>query len=78
MAGCPTEEDTKTDTKILVMNRALINNAYSISFDGTIKTPAAISAPSDNYLRDARSALVKGDLYVFGGSLDKQRVTDNF
>ena len=44
-----------------------LNRAFSISFDGSIETPATITAPSDGYVLSAVNAVVQNELYLFGG-----------
>ncbi|CAG5078620.1 Oidioi.mRNA.OKI2018_I69.PAR.g9036.t1.cds [Oikopleura dioica] len=61
---------------LLVMGYSLID-AFSISFDGLTKTGAKITAPSDDYIKYAPHALVKGELYIFGGATDFQKVLKN-
>ena len=55
-----------------------LSSAFTFSFDGSTKAAATITAPShdDNYIEKALYALVKGELYVFGGNgwANEQRV----
>ncbi|CAG5108353.1 Oidioi.mRNA.OKI2018_I69.chr1.g3755.t1.cds [Oikopleura dioica] len=51
---------------ILVMGHSL-SGAFSISFDGSTKSAARITAPSDFFVYAAPHALIKGELYAFGG-----------
>ena len=44
-----------------------VNDAFSISFDGQTSTKAIISAPRDDYVELAPYALLKNELYIFGG-----------
>ena len=51
-----------------------VEKAFSISFDGSRKTPAKIKAPRNDYLEDAPHALIKNELFIFGGWQDYQKV----
>ena len=42
--------------------------------DGSTQTPAKISAATNDYARWAKYALVKGELFIFGGLSDKKKV----
>ena len=55
-----------------------LKQAYTISLDGSIKTAAKVTAPSDDYLKRAVFALVKNDLYAFGGWADDQKVRNKY
>ena len=55
------------------MGRSL-REAFSFSFDGSTKTAATITAPTDFYVADSPHALIKGELYIFGGETDRQKV----
>ena len=41
--------------------------SFTIATDGSIGTGARINAPVWNYLSDVTHAVVKGELYIFGG-----------
>ena len=58
---------------ILVMGENL-EEAFSMSFDGKTRNKATIVAPSNDYLQYAPHALVKNELFIFGGWTDKQKV----
>ncbi|CAG5076698.1 Oidioi.mRNA.OKI2018_I69.PAR.g8523.t1.cds [Oikopleura dioica] len=64
--GCNNCENTLCPVGILVIG-ADVNEAFSISFDGQTSTKATISAPRDDYLELAPHALIKNELYIFGG-----------
>ena len=42
--------------------------------DGSTQNPAKINAATNDYARWAKYALVKGQLFIFGGSSDKRKV----
>ena len=63
---------SKKKSAILVMGWDL-HKAFAISFDGLTKRAASIEAPSVNYIQYAHHALVKNELFVFGG-IDEKRV----
>ena len=58
---------------ILVMGKNL-EEAFSMSLDGKTTNKAAMVAPSNDYLYWARHALVKNELFIFGGWPDRQKV----
>ena len=58
---------------LLVMGENL-KNAFLISFDGSIKMPAKIKAPTNYYVDRAPHALLKNEFFVFGGRTDMQKV----
>ncbi|CAG5114245.1 Oidioi.mRNA.OKI2018_I69.chr2.g8307.t1.cds [Oikopleura dioica] len=81
---CPCVQEKTTTTaitttvstsakRLLVMGREL-SQAFSISFDGTEKTAAIITAPDNNFIDGGPFALVKGNLYIFGGYFDDRQV----
>lgn len=56
-----------------------LDKSYNINSDGTMRSPVAITAPNSdvNYSKYAQSAVVAGQLYLFGGDGDNRKV-DNF
>ena len=61
---------------ILVMGDNL-NEAFLISLDGSRKTPAKIKAPENEYygyLEYSPHALIKNELFIFGGHPDCRKV----
>ena len=63
----------KPESTILAMTHNL-NEAFLISLDGSTKTPAKIKAPEIYYLEDSPYALIKNELFIFGGKYHKRRV----
>lgn len=62
-------------TSLLVMGRDL-NRAFLISPYESKKTAAKITAPKKDLLGDSPHAVVKDDLYIFGGwGLDYRKVS---
>ncbi|CAG5108118.1 Oidioi.mRNA.OKI2018_I69.chr1.g3641.t1.cds [Oikopleura dioica] len=70
--GC----DSPLCPHILVMGERL-PQAFSISLDGSRKTPAKIKAPSLRYLQGTAHALVNGELFVFGASFWSRNTEDD-
>ena len=52
----------------------IITKSYITSGDGVTKSSPAISAPSVNYAKFSRFAVVKGETYIFGGTPDEKKV----
>ena len=44
-----------------------LTNSFTISSDGSTKTGATITASADNDLQHVTHAVVKDELYIFGG-----------
>ena len=63
----------KPESAFLVMGENL-KEAFSISLDGSTKTPATIKAPRDDYLKYSPHALIKNELFIFGGWTDNRKV----
>ena len=61
------------ENALLVMGRYL-ENSFFISFDGSMKWPAKIKAPRNDYLESSPHALIKNELFIFGGCSDYQKV----
>ena len=53
-----------------------LQDAFSISFDGSTKTGVSIKAPSNGYIGYAPHALVKNELFIFGGYGDPKKVIE--
>ncbi|CAG5105804.1 Oidioi.mRNA.OKI2018_I69.chr1.g2468.t1.cds [Oikopleura dioica] len=68
----PTTIQFSPKTQILVMGR-ILSASFSISLYGSTVKAATITAPSNNYLEDTPYALVKNELFIFGGRSDKQK-----
>ena len=51
-----------------------LNKSFLISLDGSRKTAATIEAPTNGYLHEAPHALIKNELFIFGGFSDEQKV----
>ena len=51
-----------------------LDEAFSISFDGSTKGQKTITAKSDGYVRAAPHTFVKGELFIFGGFSDSRKV----
>ena len=62
-----------TAKALLVMGREL-NRAFSITFDGSDSMTPTIKAPRNNYLEWAVHALIKNELFIFGGLPDARKV----
>ena len=52
-----------------------LNKSYITNGDGSSKKSVQIGAPSNIYAKYAKSAVVQGNLHLFGGTLDKKRVS---
>ncbi|CAG5111067.1 Oidioi.mRNA.OKI2018_I69.chr2.g5403.t1.cds [Oikopleura dioica] len=50
------------------------SEAYVISGDGNSKVSATITAPNGNYFQSVQHALIRNQLYIFGGSSDKRKI----
>ncbi|CBY31067.1 unnamed protein product [Oikopleura dioica] len=62
-----------SEVSILVILMDL-SASYLTSGDGSSKITAKISAPSNDYTRNAKHALVNGQLHIFGGSTDNRKI----
>jgi hypothetical protein len=51
-----------------------IHRSYLQSGDGTSQISATINAPQNDYAEYAAFALVKGELHIFGGWIDGNKV----
>jgi len=51
-----------------------LSASYLTSGDGSTKVAAKISAPSNDYTKYAKHALVNGEVHIFGGYSDKRKV----
>jgi len=49
------------------------DSSYLIKKDGST-SDATISAPTYDFIEDVKHALVKGRLFIFGGSSDSKKV----
>ena len=58
---------------ILVLRHSM-SDAYVISGDGNSKVSASVTAPSDDYAKEAQHALIGNRLFIFGGYSDKRKV----
>ncbi|CBY14985.1 unnamed protein product [Oikopleura dioica] len=77
-AICTTEPtETETSNERLFVNFLVIpeyyDSSYLIKKDGSISA-ATISAPTDRFTKNVKHALVKGQLFIFGGSSDSKKV----
>jgi len=52
-----------------------LSDSYIINGDGSTRTAAQISAPSNDFADRAQSAVVADKLYLFGGSNDFRKVS---
>ena len=73
-----TSEDNKKDsTALLVMGKSLME-AFSMTLDGTrqgsLNRSVSIGAPTDDYVLFAPHALLKNELFIFGGDSDNHKV----
>ncbi|CAG5101939.1 Oidioi.mRNA.OKI2018_I69.chr1.g69.t1.cds [Oikopleura dioica] len=64
LGGCNGPRDTN-----MVILLPQMADSYRISGDGKTKTSVTIDAPTDNYAFKRMHAIIKGDLYIFGGPL---------
>ncbi|CBY12720.1 unnamed protein product [Oikopleura dioica] len=62
-----------SEVSILVILEDL-SASYLTSGDGSTQVAAKISAPSNDYTRYAKHALVNGEVHIFGGSTDYKRI----
>lgn len=64
-----------SEVSILALVKDLGKSFY-INGDGSTKLAAKINAPTDFFIESSKSALVNGQLYIFGGNIpsDKKRV----
>jgi len=51
-----------------------LSASYLTSVDGSTKVAAKISAPSNDYTRYAKHALVNGEVHIFGGYTDLRKI----
>ena len=53
-----------------------LGKSFYINGDGSTQLAAKINAPKDFFIESSKSALVNGQLYIFGGNIssDKKRV----
>ena len=67
----------KPSTAVLVMGKSLMD-AFTIAIDSighaSLNRSVTISAPEDNYIYCAPHALLKNELFIFGGESDKYKV----
>lgn len=67
-----------TEVRVSMEATVCTEFSLSISFDGLTRTNAKIRRPggrvSHRYVDAALHALVKGELYIFGGTYDHQKV----
>jgi len=77
MEPTETEIETETSNGRLFVNFLVIPDYYDSSYlikeDGSTSA-ATISAPTHDFTDDVKHALVKGQLYIFGGSSDNKKV----
>jgi hypothetical protein len=52
----------------------MIDGSYLQSGDGSSQNSATIDAPKNGYASGVAHALVKGELYIFGGNSDSKKV----
>ena len=73
----PTETETETSNERLFVNFLVIPREYESSYlikkDGSTSA-ATISAPTYAFTKNVKHALVKGQLYIFGGDSDSKKV----
>jgi len=62
------------NTFIMVLLKSL-SDSYIINGNGSTRTAAQISAPSNDFADRAQSAVVADKLYLFGGSNDFRKVS---
>ena len=48
--------------------------SYLMKKDGSTQTPARINAPTNDFAKYATYALVKGQLFIFGGESNEKKV----
>ncbi|CBY12471.1 unnamed protein product, partial [Oikopleura dioica] len=77
-AICTTEPtETETSNERLSVNFLVIpeyyDSSYLIKKDGSISA-ATISATTDRFTKNVKHALVKGRLFIFGGSSDSKKI----
>ena len=63
----------QSEVSILVIPN-FVAESYLASGDGSSQISANINATSSNYANEARHAVVKGKLYIFGGTSDNRKV----
>ena len=51
-----------------------LDGSYLMKKDGSRQIPAQINAATNDFAQWARYALVKGQLFIFGGTSDKKKV----
>ena len=73
----PTPTETETSNERLSVNFLVIPEYYESSYlikkDGSTNA-ATISAPTHDFTKFVKHALVKGQLFIFGGSSDSKKV----
>ncbi|CBY15163.1 unnamed protein product [Oikopleura dioica] len=73
----PTPTETETSNERLFVNFLVIPEYYESSYlikkDGSTSA-ATISAPTYDFTEDVKHALVKGQLFIFGGSSDSKKI----
>ena len=51
-----------------------LESAFTITLDGSIQTATKITAPTNDYLKYSPHALLRGEMYIFGGIHDGRKV----
>ena len=60
---------------ILVLGYDNLEDSYIFSEDGITKKSASITAPFEKFAKDSIFAVVRGEMFIFGGYSDRQKVT---
>ena len=64
----------KSNVHILVFGYEDLGDSYIFSGDGLTKSSPNIFAPQTDYMKKSVSAIVKGEMYIFGTYQDDQKV----